>query len=295
MAVEQRRPEAVVHHSDQGCQYTSLAFGARCRKWGVALSRGSVGDCFDNAMAESFFATLECELLDRTRLSTHAEARVAIFDFVEGWYNTRRRHSALGYMSPLEFERLHEANPVDVDRPVEALQAPTILVHLGRTPAARLPAIACTGPPSGTPAAPLRSVLGKGSRLPEARAARGIELLLEQFTVALPAIPVAVDLRQVPAQPRDLPVLLLDARVPRIILTLGRVRTLGHTPLVGTGAPNLQSLNADLRRDPLNDRRGAGTDARREEGQDAFLWTPSSQDTEPPGNPVRFTFRLLEI
>ena len=134
MAVAQRRPEAVVHHSDQGCQYTSLAFGVRCRKWGVALSMGSVGDCFDNAMAESFFATLECELLDRTRLSTHAEARAAIFDFVEGWYNTRRRHSALGYMSPLEFERLHEANPVDVDRPVEALQAPTIQLEPG-TPA----------------------------------------------------------------------------------------------------------------------------------------------------------------
>ena len=75
MAIEQRRPEAVVHHSDQGCQYTSLAFGARCREAGVALSMGSVGDCFDNAMAESFFATLECELLDRTRLSTHAARR----------------------------------------------------------------------------------------------------------------------------------------------------------------------------------------------------------------------------
>ena len=77
MAVAQRRPEAVVHHSDQGCQYTSLAFGGRCREWGVALSMGSVGDCFDNAMAESFFATLECELLARTTLSTHAEARAA--------------------------------------------------------------------------------------------------------------------------------------------------------------------------------------------------------------------------
>ena len=104
MAVEQRRPEAVVHHSDQGCQYTSLAFGGRCREWGVALSMGSVGDCFDNAMAESFFATLECELLARTTLSTHAEARAAIFEFIEGWYNTRRRHSALSYASPLEFE-----------------------------------------------------------------------------------------------------------------------------------------------------------------------------------------------
>ena len=111
MAVEQRRPEAVVHHSDQGCQYTSLAFGGRCREWGVALSMGSVGDCFDNAMAESFFATLECELLARTTLATHAEARAAIFEFIEGWYNTRRRHSALSYASPLEFERLHAAVP----------------------------------------------------------------------------------------------------------------------------------------------------------------------------------------
>ena len=131
MAVEQRRPEGVVHHSDQGCQYTSLAFGGRCREWGVALSMGSVGDCFDNAMAESFFATLECELLARTVLSTHAEARAAIFEFIEGWYNTRRRHSALRYASPLEFERLHAAVPVDGARPVEVLQAPTSQVELG--------------------------------------------------------------------------------------------------------------------------------------------------------------------
>ena len=125
MAVDQRRPVAVIHHSDQGCQYTSLAFGARCRERGVALSMGSVGDCFDNAMAESFFATLECELLDRTTLSTHAEARAALFEFIEGWYNTRRRHSSLGYQSPLEFERLHQAGAVDGARPVDALRAPT--------------------------------------------------------------------------------------------------------------------------------------------------------------------------
>ena len=89
MAVAQRRPASVIHHSDQGCQYTSLAFGARCREWGVAAPMGAVGDCFDNAMAESFFATLECELLDRQTLTTHAEARAAVFEFVEGWYNTR--------------------------------------------------------------------------------------------------------------------------------------------------------------------------------------------------------------
>ena len=86
---------------------------------------GSVGDCYDNTMAESFFATLECELLDRTTLPTHAVARAALFDFIEGWYNTRRRHSALSYRSPLEFERLHQAFPVDGARPVDALRAPT--------------------------------------------------------------------------------------------------------------------------------------------------------------------------
>ena len=86
MAVDQRRPARVIHHSDQGCQYTSLAFGSRCEQLGVRPSMGSVGDCFDNAMCESFFATLECELLDRTTFHTHAEARSSIFEFIEAWY-----------------------------------------------------------------------------------------------------------------------------------------------------------------------------------------------------------------
>ena len=105
MAVSQRQPQSVIHHSDQGCQYTSVAFGKRCREAGVRPSMGSVGDCFDNAMCESFFATLECELLDRRSLRTQVEARLAVFDFIEGWYNPNRRHSGLGYLSPLEFER----------------------------------------------------------------------------------------------------------------------------------------------------------------------------------------------
>ena len=105
MAIGQRRPDGVVHHSDKGTQYTSLAFGKRCREMRVVTSTGSAGDCFDNAMAESFFATLECELIDRRRFQTHAEARMAIFEFVEAWYNRKRRHSALGYLSPEEFER----------------------------------------------------------------------------------------------------------------------------------------------------------------------------------------------
>jgi len=107
MAVSQRQPREVVHHSDQGCQYTSVAFGQRCRQAGVRPSMGSVGDCFDNAMCESFFATLECELLDRTTLRTQAEGRLAVFDFIEGWYNPQRRHSGLGYLSPLAYERAH--------------------------------------------------------------------------------------------------------------------------------------------------------------------------------------------
>ena len=107
MALWQRRPEAVIHHSDQGSQYTSLTFGRRCELMGVRPSMGSVGDCFDNAMAESFFSTLECELLDRYRFKTQAEARMAVFRYIEGWYNPRRRHSALGYESPVNFEKLH--------------------------------------------------------------------------------------------------------------------------------------------------------------------------------------------
>jgi putative transposase len=107
MALWRRRPIGVIHHSDQGSQYTSLAFGKRCRQAGVRPSMGSVGDAYDNAMAESFFATLECELLDRRRFKTHAEARIAIFEFIEGFYNPRRRHSSLAYLSPVEFERRH--------------------------------------------------------------------------------------------------------------------------------------------------------------------------------------------
>lgn len=108
MALATRRPKDVVHHSDQGSQYTSIAFGKRCRQAGVRPSMGSVGDAYDNAMAESFFATLECELLDRRRFKTQTEARMAVFEFIEGFYNPRRRHSSLGYLSPVDYERRYE-------------------------------------------------------------------------------------------------------------------------------------------------------------------------------------------
>ena len=105
MALAQRRPERVIHHSDQGSQYTSVAFGQRCKAMGVRPSMGSVGDAYDNAMCESFFATLESELIDRQRFRNPTEARQAVFQFIEGWYNPRRRHSALGYLSPINYER----------------------------------------------------------------------------------------------------------------------------------------------------------------------------------------------
>ncbi len=105
MAVAVRKPGDVIHHSDNGSQYTSLAFGNRCKEAGVRPSTGSVGDAYDNAMCESFFATLECELLDSRRFRSHAEARMAVFHFIEGFYNPTRRHSALGYLSPSEYER----------------------------------------------------------------------------------------------------------------------------------------------------------------------------------------------
>jgi len=106
MAITMRKPEAVIHHSDHGCQYTSYAFGKRCQEAGIMPSMGTVGDAYDNAMAESFFATLEREVLNRRRFKSQAEAKMAIFDWLEGWYNPHRRHSALGRRSPVNYERL---------------------------------------------------------------------------------------------------------------------------------------------------------------------------------------------
>ena len=101
MALEQRAARGVVFHSDRGCQYTALAFSQR--------SMERVGSCFDNAMAESLFATVECELLQRTPFESRQQAQGEIFKFLEGFYNRRRRHSALGYLSPVEFERAWSA------------------------------------------------------------------------------------------------------------------------------------------------------------------------------------------
>ena len=103
MAVGQRRPKDVVHRSDQGCQYTSLAFGSRCKQAGVRPSMGSVGDAYDNAMAESFFSTLECELLSRRAFTSQAQARMACFTYIEGF---------IGYRSPADYERCYHYDQV---------------------------------------------------------------------------------------------------------------------------------------------------------------------------------------
>ena len=122
MALATRRPKGVIHHSDQGSQYTSIAFGQRCREAGVRPSMGSVGDAYDNAMCESFFATLECELLARCRFKNRDEARMAIFEFIEGFYNRRRRHSSIGYLSPVDYEQRLAAGP-DPREPAGVLAA----------------------------------------------------------------------------------------------------------------------------------------------------------------------------
>jgi putative transposase len=114
MALARRKTEGVIHHSDQGFQYTSIECGRRCREAHVRPSMGTVGDCFDNAMCESFFATLECELLDRKTFRTQVEARMAVFSFIEGFYNPRRRHSAIGNISPMRFETRH-ADSISAD------------------------------------------------------------------------------------------------------------------------------------------------------------------------------------
>lgn len=109
MAVARRRPApGLVHHSDQGGQYVALALGQRLRASGIAQSMGSKGDCFDNAAIESYHATIEKDLLRRRSFRTKQEARTAIFDYIETFYNRERLHSTLGYRSPDEFERDHD-------------------------------------------------------------------------------------------------------------------------------------------------------------------------------------------
>jgi putative transposase len=106
MAISRRRPSGgLVHHSDRGTQYTSLGFGRRLREAGIVPSMGSVGDAYDNAVAESFFATLKRELVYRTRLPSRAIARTAVFDYIEVFYNRQRLHSTNGQRSPADYER----------------------------------------------------------------------------------------------------------------------------------------------------------------------------------------------
>jgi putative transposase len=105
MAVARRRPDAgVLHHSDHGSQYTSLLFTTRCSSIGVNVSHGSRGDCFDNAAIESFHASLKKDLIHRQSWPTKAEARTAVFAYIETFYNRRRRHSRLAMLSPVDYE-----------------------------------------------------------------------------------------------------------------------------------------------------------------------------------------------
>jgi putative transposase len=108
MALRRRRPDpGLIHHSDHGSQYVSLGFGQACQQAGIARSMGSVGDCYDNAVAETFFATIKKELVHRRSWPTRQELTSEVFEYIEGFYNPRRRHSTLGMLSPAEFEAEH--------------------------------------------------------------------------------------------------------------------------------------------------------------------------------------------
>lgn len=109
MAIWRRQPDGTVHHSDHGSQYTSWAFGRRLRDAGLLGSMGTIGDCFDNAMAESFFSTLQRELLDEHQWDTQEQLAQAIFEWIEAWYNPSRRHSSIGLISPAAYEAAFHA------------------------------------------------------------------------------------------------------------------------------------------------------------------------------------------
>jgi putative transposase len=107
MAVWRRKPKAgLVHHSDRGTQYTALSFGNKLEEAGIVPSMGRAGSALDNAISESFVATLKVELLHRRRFPSKGAARTAIFEYLESFYNRRRRHSALGYRSPADYEEV---------------------------------------------------------------------------------------------------------------------------------------------------------------------------------------------
>ena len=105
-ALPDARPgRGLIHHSDQGSQFTAVLFTGRCDQAGIEPSTGSMGDCYDNAVCETFHATLKKEHIYRQSWPTRSRGRTAVFEYIEGWFNPRRRHSTLGYLSPTEFER----------------------------------------------------------------------------------------------------------------------------------------------------------------------------------------------
>jgi putative transposase len=125
MATYLRQPKGgLIHHSDHGSQYTSTAFGKRCEYMGITRSMGSVGDAYDNAMAESFFASLECELINQHSFKTRIQAKSEVFTWIEAWYNPRRLHSALNYQSPNHFERSMEQSTKQ-ENPLPSTVLPT--------------------------------------------------------------------------------------------------------------------------------------------------------------------------
>ena len=148
IASEQRDPEETIHHSGQGPQYTAVAFGQRCEDAGVRPSMGSVGDCYDNALGESFFAPLKGELLERASFAPRPEARLRVFDFVEEWYNPHRLHSVLDYQSPMSYKKRvpPEKRATPKNRNHSPRHESRAVVHKSGSTPAMLSSSPCNGP-----------------------------------------------------------------------------------------------------------------------------------------------------
>jgi putative transposase len=124
MALGQRRPNpGLLHHSDRGSQYASADFQEALGQAGIVCSMSRKGNCWDNAVVESFFGTLKVELVHRCQFATRQQARQEVFEYIELWYNRARRHSALGYLSPAEFERRHRLGALSVPESAMSMAA----------------------------------------------------------------------------------------------------------------------------------------------------------------------------
>ena len=184
MALARRRPgPGLIHHSDQGSQYVSLAFGRAARQAGIAISMGSRGDAYDNAVAETFFATLKKELVNRRSWPSRLELQSAVFEYIEAFYNRQRRHSTLGMLSPAEYEQTpdNEPHPCNIKQQQQLPNQPRV-VQTGAGPDCALP-LCATGDSGQQPySAPLDDTTTGVRAVPKYGARRKTQLAANGYS-----------------------------------------------------------------------------------------------------------------